>query len=44
MRQQVIQLLSGYQGKETAEAGTGGRGGESGSPSTSLVSTSLAGT
>ena len=28
MRQQVIQLLSGYQGKETAEAGTGGRGGE----------------
>src|SRR5271168_5233957 len=37
VRQQVIQLLSGYQGKETAEAGTGGRGGESGSPSTSLV-------
>jgi ATP-dependent Clp protease ATP-binding subunit ClpC len=26
VRQQVIQLLSGYQGKETAEAGTGGRG------------------
>src|ERR1700723_1127429 len=37
VRQQVIQLLSGYQGKETAEAGTGGRGGEAGSPSTSLV-------
>src|SRR6201987_4503328 len=37
VRQQVIQLLSGYQGKETAEAGTGGGGGESGSPSTSLV-------
>src|SRR6201987_2076247 len=37
VRQQVIQLLSGYQGKETAEAGTGGRGGESGSPSQSLV-------
>src|SRR5947209_10815928 len=37
VRQQVIQLLSGYQGKETAEAGTGGRGGESGNPSTSLV-------
>ena len=37
VRQQVIQLLSGYQGKETAEAGTGGRGGESGTPSTSLV-------
>src|SRR5271154_7538917 len=38
VRQQVIQLLSGYQGKEAAaEAGTGGRGGESGSPSTSLV-------
>src|SRR4249919_3246349 len=37
VRQQVIQLLSGYQGKETAEAGTGGRGGETGNPSTSLV-------
>src|SRR5712672_1037336 len=37
VRQQVIQLLSGYQGKETAEAGTGGRGGEAGNPSTSLV-------
>ena len=37
VRQQVIQLLSGYQGKETAEAGTGGRSGESGNPSTSLV-------
>src|SRR6201747_916317 len=36
-RQQVIQLLAGYQGKETAEAGTGGRGGEAGNPSTSLV-------
>src|SRR5512138_2416266 len=34
VRQQVIQLLSGYQGKEPAAAG---RGGESGSPSTSLV-------
>ncbi len=37
VRQQVIQLLSGYQGKETAEAGTGGRSGEAGNPSTSLV-------
>src|SRR5258708_2224656 len=37
VRQQVIQLLSGYQGKETAEAGTGGRGGEAGNRSTSLV-------
>ena len=37
VRQQVIQLLSGYQGKETAETGTGGRGGEAGNPSTSLV-------
>src|ERR1700722_6674570 len=37
VRQQGIQLLSGYQGKETGEAGTGGRGGESRSPSTSLV-------
>ncbi|CPZ77343.1 ATPase with chaperone activity%2C ATP-binding subunit [Mycobacteroides abscessus] len=37
VRQQVIQLLSGYQGKETAESGTGGRGGEAGTPSTSLV-------
>jgi len=37
VRQQVIQLVAGYQGKEAAEAGTGGRGGESGSPSTSLV-------
>jgi len=34
VRQQVIQLLSGYQGKEPAEAG--GRGSE-GTPSTSLV-------
>ncbi len=37
VRQQVIQLLSGYQGKEPQEAGTGGRSSESGSPSTSLV-------
>src|SRR5918993_122983 len=37
VRQQVIQLLSGYQGKETAEAGAGGKGGEAGNPSTSLV-------
>src|ERR1700760_2341504 len=37
VRQQVIQLLSGYQGKETAETGTGGRGGEAGNPWTSLV-------
>ncbi len=35
VRQQVIQLLSGYQGKEPAEAATGGRG--EGTPSTSLV-------
>ncbi|MEO6879448.1 MAG: ATP-dependent Clp protease ATP-binding subunit [Mycobacteriaceae bacterium] len=35
VRQQVIQLLSGYQGKEPAEAGTGGRA--EGTPSTSLV-------
>ncbi|HET9139658.1 ATP-dependent Clp protease ATP-binding subunit [Actinophytocola sp.] len=34
VRQQVLQLLSGYQGKESAE--TGGRGGE-GTPSSSLV-------
>ncbi|CAM2882261.1 ATP-dependent Clp protease ATP-binding subunit [Skermania piniformis] len=34
VRQQVIQLLSGYQGKEPAEAGARG---ESGTPSTSLV-------
>ncbi|NUS43914.1 MAG: NDP-hexose 4-ketoreductase, partial [Mycobacteriaceae bacterium] len=34
VRQQVIQLLSGYQGKEAAES-TGGR--EAGTPSTSLV-------
>ena len=37
VRQQVIQLLSGYQGKEPAEAGTGARSSESGTPSTSLV-------
>ena len=36
VRQQVIQLLSGYQGKEPSESG-GGRGGEAGTPSTSLV-------
>jgi ATP-dependent Clp protease ATP-binding subunit ClpC len=35
VRQQVIQLLSGYQGKESATAG-GGQAGE-GAPSTSLV-------
>ncbi|MCA2209480.1 MULTISPECIES: ATP-dependent Clp protease ATP-binding subunit [Nocardia] len=35
VRQQVIQLLSGYQGKEPVE-GTGSRG-EAGTPSTSLV-------
>ncbi|CAM3721994.1 MULTISPECIES: ATP-dependent Clp protease ATP-binding subunit [Tsukamurella] len=41
VRQQVIQLLSGYQGKEGGEpAGAGARaagGGEAGTPSTSLV-------
>ncbi|KAA0022043.1 ATP-dependent Clp protease ATP-binding subunit [Antrihabitans cavernicola] len=36
VRQQVIQLLSGYQGKEPSESGSG-RGGEAGTPSTSLV-------
>ena len=35
VRQQVIQLLSGYQGKEPAAAGTGG--GSESAPSTSLV-------
>ncbi|WP_037363143.1 ATP-dependent Clp protease ATP-binding subunit [Nakamurella lactea] len=35
VRQQVLQLLSGYQGKETAAAETGGR--SEGTPSTSLV-------
>jgi ATP-dependent Clp protease ATP-binding subunit ClpC len=35
VRQQVLQLLSGYQGKEPAEAGAGGRG--EGTPSSSLV-------
>src|SRR6201999_3685584 len=30
VRQQVIQLLHGYQGKEPTSAGTGGRGGEAG--------------
>ncbi|WP_290706853.1 Clp protease N-terminal domain-containing protein, partial [Gordonia sp. UBA5067] len=37
VRQQVIQLLSGYQGKEPQEAGAGGRSSEAGTPSTSLV-------
>ncbi|GAA4667348.1 ATP-dependent protease ATP-binding subunit ClpC [Gordonia humi] len=37
VRQQVIQLLSGYQGKEPETAGTGGRSSDSGTPSTSLV-------
>src|SRR5215470_13987 len=37
VRQQVIQLLSGYQGKEAAEAGTGGGGRVVGNKSTSLV-------
>lgn len=35
VRQQVLQLLSGYQGKEPQESGTGGRG--EGTPSSSLV-------
>ncbi|GAA1387495.1 ATP-dependent Clp protease ATP-binding subunit [Pseudonocardia kongjuensis] len=35
VRQQVLQLLSGYQGKEPAESGTAGRG--EGTPSSSLV-------
>ena len=35
VRQQVLQLLSGYQGKEPAEAASGGRG--EGAPSSSLV-------
>ncbi|MBY6413241.1 ATP-dependent Clp protease ATP-binding subunit [Rhodococcus sp. BP-252] len=35
VRQQVIQLLSGYQGKEPSESG--GSRGEAGTPSTSLV-------
>src|SRR5512137_2235677 len=30
VRQTVIQLLSGYQGKETSESGSGGRSGEAG--------------
>jgi AAA lid domain/KAP family P-loop domain/Clp amino terminal domain, pathogenicity island component len=34
VREQVIQLLSGYQGQQAAEAGAGGRGGESARPST----------
>ncbi|MGL6236823.1 MAG: ATP-dependent Clp protease ATP-binding subunit [Segniliparus sp.] len=39
VRQQVIQLLSGYSGggKEPEAAGAGGRSGEAGTPSTSLV-------
>ena len=35
VRQQVLQLLSGYQGKEPQESGSGGRG--EGTPSSSLV-------
>src|SRR6195952_3698553 len=35
VRQQVLQLLSGYQGKEPTEGSTGGRG--EGTPSSSLV-------
>src|ERR687894_653188 len=35
VRQQVLQLLSGYQGKEPAESSSGGRG--EGTPSSSLV-------
>ena len=35
VRQQVLQLLSGYQGKEPAEGASGGRG--EGTPSSSLV-------
>src|SRR5687768_11685360 len=35
VRQQVLQLLSGYQGKEPAEGSSGGRG--EGAPSSSLV-------
>src|SRR3990170_6854027 len=35
VRQQVLQLLSGYQGKETAAAGAGGQA--EGTPSGSLV-------
>ena len=35
VRQQVLQLLSGYQGKEPAEGSSGGRG--EGTPSSSLV-------
>ncbi|SHK70110.1 ATP-dependent Clp protease ATP-binding subunit ClpC [Pseudonocardia thermophila] len=35
VRQQVLQLLSGYQGKEPAESGSSGRG--EGTPSSSLV-------
>ncbi|MEU0792818.1 ATP-dependent Clp protease ATP-binding subunit [Amycolatopsis sp. NPDC005961] len=35
VRQQVLQLLSGYQGKESTETGSGGRG--EGTPSSSLV-------
>src|SRR6186713_1856486 len=35
VRQQVLQLLSGYQGKEPAEGASGGRG--EGAPSSSLV-------
>ncbi|MBO1766063.1 MULTISPECIES: ATP-dependent Clp protease ATP-binding subunit [Allobranchiibius] len=37
VRQQVIQLVSGYQGKETAGAGVGGQGQQEGTPAGSLV-------
>ncbi|AKU18037.1 ATP-dependent Clp protease ATP-binding subunit [Luteipulveratus mongoliensis] len=37
VRQQVIQLLSGYQGKEPAGAGVGGQSSQEGSPAGSLV-------
>ncbi|MDE9364961.1 ATP-dependent Clp protease ATP-binding subunit [Luteipulveratus sp. YIM 133132] len=37
VRQQVIQLLSGYQGKEPAGAGVGGQTGQEGTPAGSLV-------
>ncbi|KNX36180.1 ATP-dependent Clp protease ATP-binding subunit [Luteipulveratus halotolerans] len=37
VRQQVIQLLSGYQGKEPAGAGVGGQSSQEGTPAGSLV-------
>ncbi len=37
VRQTVIQLLSGYQGKETAAAGVGGQSTQEGTPAGSLV-------